>query len=101
MYQHPSYAGRLGAPPARLAQAVPIIESLPDARFSALATADRACCCTAKPAVIVYLPAAEHGPETDLMLCMHHYRASRQHLAARGARVVDGTGQALADQDVW
>jgi hypothetical protein len=52
-------------------------------------TAERACCCPAKPAVVAVLPP---GPgrdhPTDLLLCGHHYRASRQALELAGATVL-------------
>jgi hypothetical protein len=51
--------------------------------------AGRACCCPAKPAVIAVMPPTKARPhETDLLLCGHHYRMSRQALAAAGAAVV-------------
>jgi hypothetical protein len=101
-HEHPSYAGRLGAPPAQLAQVAPIIDSIPDVGLTALARADRSCCCTAKPAVIAFMPSASsRRGEPGLLLCMHHYRASRQRLMACGARIVDGTGALLTDRDLW
>jgi hypothetical protein len=52
-------------------------------------TAERACCCPAKPAVVAVLPP---GPgrdhPTDLLLCGHHYRASRKALETAGATVL-------------
>jgi hypothetical protein len=56
--------------------------------------AGRACCCPARPVVIAVMPRSAARPhETDLLLCGHHYRASRLVLAAVGATVVgiDGT----------
>jgi hypothetical protein len=51
--------------------------------------ADSACCCPAKAAVRVSIPPTPGRPrETDLLLCGHHYRASRQALAAAGATVL-------------
>jgi len=58
-----------------------------------LKTADRACCCPAKPVVVAVMPPApgrEHP--TDLLLCAHHYRVSRAALDAAGAAVFDGAG---------
>lgn len=64
---------------------------------SAARRADRACCCTAKPAVIALMPATADRPhETDLLLCGHHYRVSRRALAAAGA-VVAEIGEPAAD----
>ena len=47
-----------------------------------------ACCCPAWAMVQVIMPATPARPrETDLLLCGHHYRASRTALAAAGAVV--------------
>jgi hypothetical protein len=52
----------------------------------ALPVPDRACCCTAKPMVKVIMPTAAARPQpVDLWLCGHHWRASREALAAAGA----------------
>lgn len=65
-----------------------------------LATAERACCCTARPAVAVVLRPAENRPHpTDLLLCGHHYRASADALAAAGAIVYDENGAPTATSD--
>ncbi|HYA53005.1 MAG TPA: hypothetical protein VEG33_17780 [Streptosporangiaceae bacterium] len=61
---------------------------------TALRTADRGCCCPARPVVVAVLPPApgrDHA--TDLLLCSHHYRASRKALATAGAAVFDGAGR--------
>jgi len=48
----------------------------------------RACCCPAKAVVRVIMPPAPGRPgETDLLLCGHHYRASRRALASARATV--------------
>jgi hypothetical protein len=58
---------------------------------------DRACCCPAYPVVRVIMPAAaERRHSVDLLLCGHHYRVSRQALAAAGARIEDLPGNAGA-----
>jgi hypothetical protein len=47
-----------------------------------------ACCCPAWAMVQVVMPPTPARPyETDLLLCGHHYRASRTALAAAGAVV--------------
>jgi hypothetical protein len=57
---------------------------------SLLTSANRACCCPAPPAVVVLVPPAPGRPHrTDLLLCRHHHRVSRQALAAAGAIVLD------------
>jgi hypothetical protein len=53
-----------------------------------------ACCCPARATVRVTVPPTQVRPhQTDLMLCGHHYRASRGALAAVGAvvRTLPGT----------
>lgn len=64
-------------------------------------TAERACCCPAKPAVVAVLPAApgrDHA--TDLLLCGHHYRGAQRALEAAGAAIMDETGQPVLPRDV-
>jgi len=47
-----------------------------------------ACCCPAMPVVRVVMPPTAARPHpTDLLLCGHHYRVSRQKLAALNATV--------------
>lgn len=49
-----------------------------------------ACCCPANPVVRAVMPATGARPhETELLLCGHHYRVSRQALAAAGATVTE------------
>jgi hypothetical protein len=49
---------------------------------------DRACCCVARAVVrVVMRPTPGRPNETELLLCGHHYRVSRQALAAAGAQV--------------
>jgi len=44
--------------------------------------------------VVAFIPASQGRPHrTDLLLCGHHHRASRQALAAAGATVVDLDGR--------
>jgi len=57
-----------------------------------LGPGDRACCCVARAVVRVVMPPAPGRPhETELLLCGHHYRASRQALSAAHARVYELT----------
>jgi hypothetical protein len=52
------------------------------------ALAGRACCCAAKAAVRVTMPPGPSRPHSsELLRCGHHYRISRQTLAAAGAVV--------------
>ena len=58
---------------------------------------DRACCCPGQPVVRVIMPPTpERHHSVDLLLCGHHYRVSRQALAAAHARVEDLPGKAEA-----
>lgn len=58
---------------------------------------DRACCCPAQPVVRVIMPPTAWRPHSvDLLMCGHHYRVSRQALAAAGARIEDLPGKAAA-----
>jgi len=50
--------------------------------------------------VIAVIPPAAGRPDpVDLLLCWHHYRASRQRLAAIGAVIVDIDGTPVADEE--
>jgi len=54
-----------------------------------------ACCCPANPVVRVIMPATAARPHrTELLLCGHHYRVSRQALAAANATVTELLGPA-------
>jgi hypothetical protein len=58
---------------------------------------DRACCCPAQPVVRVIMPStARRRHSIDLLLCGHHYRVSRQALAAVRAHVEYLPGKADA-----
>jgi hypothetical protein len=63
--------------------------------------AERACCCIAKPMVIAVLPPRPGRPhDTELLLCGHHYRMSRQALAAAGATLLNLDGEPVT-ADPW
>ncbi len=65
-----------------------------------LKLADRACCCPARPAVTVIMPPAPGRPhQVELLLCGHHYRASRAALRAVGATVYDEAGLPIMTAD--
>jgi hypothetical protein len=56
---------------------------------------DRACCCPAWPVVQVTMPPTARRPHpVELLLCGHHYRVSRNALAAAGATVQPLPGRA-------
>jgi hypothetical protein len=96
-FQHPSYFGR----PDRAANAVDVRPATPEPAAvpqPSLRYSRRACCCPAPPSVIAVIPAnARHAP-VELLLCGHHYRQSRQALAAIGATLMDLKGQPLASE---
>jgi hypothetical protein len=57
-----------------------------DSHLAALT--ERACCCPSRPAVRVLVPVTGHaGGPVDLLLCGHHYRASRDALIRTRASV--------------
>lgn len=62
-------------------------------------SAGNACCCPARPAVRVIMPPRPARPHTtELLLCGHHYRASRAALTAAKAiiRELPGTPEDIA-----
>ena len=81
-----SGAPESGAPPQD--------DILPD---SSVWLEDRACCCPGQPVVRVIMPPTpERRNSVDLLLCGHHYRVSRQALAAARARIENMPGKADA-----
>jgi hypothetical protein len=89
--------------PARLARRTGPPDSQrptgPGINWRALRTADRSCCCPARPAVIAVMPPAPgRDHPTELLLCGHHYRVSKSALAAAGADILDLTGPPAAPQ---
>jgi len=62
----------------------------------ALRCARPACCCTGRRSSHCHTPVRGWAHQTDVLLCGHHYRATRQALAAAGASVVDMTGVPIA-----
>jgi len=62
---------------------------------------DQACCCVARAVVRVVMPPSPGRPhETELLLCGHHYRSSRQALAKAKAHVHQLPG-IPADTAAW
>jgi hypothetical protein len=100
-FLHPSYGGLLGEIELKPVPDLSDSQYMHGVSLRTLRMADRACCCSAKPAVLALMPAARHRThETDLLFCAHHYRAVRNALAAAGATVVDEAG-VLATTDAW
>lgn len=65
-----------------------------------LLRADRACCCSARPAVVAVLPPTGDRPHrVELLLCGHHHRLLRHSLAASGAIFFDRAGEPLTVRD--
>ncbi len=99
---HPSVTGRVLPPEGPAARpAGPQWPASDSIDWRAAQNAGHACCCTARPAVIVVMPPRPGRPhQTDLLLCGHHYRASRARLAAAGAVVLDMNGAPVTD-NAW
>ena len=77
----------------------PAFRPLDDTIPAREAPGDLADCCPAKAAVRVTMPPTTARPhETDLLLCGHHYRASRAALTDAHAvvRSLPGTGDDVA-----
>jgi hypothetical protein len=86
-------------PPSVRKDTQPAYRPLDDTIPAREAPADRACCCPAKATVRVTVPPTQaRAHETDLLLCGHHYRASRTALAAAHAvvRALLGTSPDVA-----
>jgi hypothetical protein len=75
-------------PPSAREDARAAARPLDGAITSGPASGNLACCCPARAMVQVVMPPTPARPhETDMLLCGHHYRASRAALAAAGAVV--------------
>jgi hypothetical protein len=86
-FLHPSYADRIDIRRPEPVQDPPDSLHPQPVSLRALRTADRACCCPAKPAVMALMTAAPHRPhQIELLFCAHHYRSARIGLAAAGRR---------------
>lgn len=61
-----------------------------------LTFAERACCCAAKPVLLAVMPPTPvRTHSVDLLLCDHHFLASRATLTAVGANVYDECGSLI------
>jgi hypothetical protein len=67
----------------------------PPRRWSPVGCAPEACCCAAAPVVQVVLPPAAGRAPAELLLCGHHFRASKEALTARDALFFDVLGDPL------
>lgn len=95
-FQHPSYSSKIDGPQRLMPAERPARPVWPGIDVRVLIQADRSCCCTARPAVAAMMPpSASRDHATELLLCMHHYRASERALAAAGATVIDRQGRVL------
>jgi len=62
-------------------------------RAAPFSVTDQACCCPARPVVMVILPATSTSPfPADLLLCGHHFRVNERALRAAGAQAYDAAG---------
>jgi hypothetical protein len=60
----------------------------PEKWIISLVTAERACCCSARPTTVAVLPLRSGQAEpVDLLFCNHHYRQKQAGLAAAGAEI--------------
>jgi hypothetical protein len=67
-----------------------------DGRRAAVRPEERACCCSAPPAVrVVFVHASPAVHSVDLLMCGHHYRQSAAKLADIGAMIFDRKGYLL------
>ena len=74
--------------------AAPPLDDVIPSRETRPGPAERACCCPARAMVLVIMPPSAARPhQTELLLCGHHSRVSRQALAAAGARIRDLPGR--------
>ncbi len=95
--RYSSFAGQADAAPE--AEPIPTDDALVASAYrSVLARADRACCCTAKPAVIAIMPPSPaRQKRVGLLFCMHHYLASRVGLSEAGALIIAADGRQLRE----
>jgi hypothetical protein len=91
---HPSAIGRATAKPQQpTGQADAPPPGICSIDWRAARLAERACCCSASPAVLAVIPPASGRTDpADLLLCGHHYRASRRTLASVEAMILDMNG---------
>ena len=70
-------------------------------RAAPFSVTDQACCCPARPVVMVILPATADRPfPEDLLLCGHHFRLNESALRAAGAVAYDATGAPVTGDQV-
>ena len=70
-------------------------------RAAPFSVTDQACCCPARPVVMVILPATADRPfPEDLLLCGHHFRVNEGALRAAGAVAYDATGAPVTGDPV-
>jgi hypothetical protein len=67
----------------------------PPGQWSPVMGSPTACCCAAGPVVQIVLPPAAGREPVELLLCGHHFRASRDTLTARDPTFFDVLGGPL------
>jgi hypothetical protein len=95
---HPGKPTQIGVRHSAAATQTPRLTAESEIHVQTTIWSGRACCCAAKPAVLVIMPPTAGRPQpTELLLCWEHYRARQRSPAA--AR--DGTpiGQHARDGD--
>ncbi|HET9172284.1 MAG TPA: hypothetical protein VFN97_22855 [Actinospica sp.] len=68
------------------------LSSDPWMSFTPLHSAERSCCCGARPSFEVHVPSTAGSATERLLMCGHHFRESRAGLSASGAVVFDTSG---------
>jgi len=96
---HPSVTGQDAKAEPTTARPDPRRPGADAIDWRAARRAGRACCCPGRPTVVAVMPPSAGRPHpTELLLCGHHYRVSRQALAAAGATVLDLGGRPVTGE---
>jgi hypothetical protein len=91
----------IGDRPSAAAMPAPKATTGSEIHVQATIWSGQACCCPAKPAVLVIMPpSANRTQPTELLLCWHHYRSSQRSLAAAHA-TAHLTDSTLAADTPW
>ena len=76
-------------------------DEMPSECAAPFSVTDQACCCPARPVVMVILPATATRPfPADLLLCGHHFRVNERAPRAAGALACDATGAPVTGDPV-
>lgn len=90
-FLHHSDSIQIGSRPSAVMAVAPCAITEPEFDVQAALRCGRACCCPAKPAVLVIMPPKTGRQQpTELLLCWEHYRASQRSLLAGRATAALG-----------